>query len=66
MIEMSGGEDRSYRLGYAGDTLNTASRIDPRIEDRRREVASRQVLELEVVTTLRAADEAQRRTLLGK
>ncbi len=24
MIEMSGGEDRSYRLGYAGDTLNTA------------------------------------------
>ena len=24
MIEMSGGEDRAYRLGYAGDTLNTA------------------------------------------
>ncbi len=24
MIEMSGGEDRTYRLGYAGDTLNTA------------------------------------------
>lgn len=24
MIEMSGGEDRRYRLGYAGDTLNTA------------------------------------------
>ncbi|MCW5719835.1 MAG: sugar kinase [Devosia sp.] len=24
MIEMSGGEDRLYRLGYAGDTLNTA------------------------------------------
>jgi 2-dehydro-3-deoxygluconokinase len=24
MIEMSGGEDRNYRLGYAGDTLNTA------------------------------------------
>ena len=24
MIEMSGGEDRQYRLGYAGDTLNTA------------------------------------------
>nr|WP_169196458.1 sugar kinase [Devosia sp. MC1541] len=24
MIEMSGGEDRSYRLGYAGDTLNSA------------------------------------------
>lgn len=24
MIEMSGGEDAQYRLGYAGDTLNTA------------------------------------------
>ena len=24
MIEMAGGEDRLYRLGYAGDTLNTA------------------------------------------
>jgi len=24
MIEMSGGEDRQYRLGYAGDTLNTS------------------------------------------
>ena len=24
MIEMSGGEDRTYRLGYAGDTLTTA------------------------------------------
>jgi 2-dehydro-3-deoxygluconokinase len=24
MIEMSGGEDGTYRLGYAGDTLNTA------------------------------------------
>ncbi|WP_244640213.1 sugar kinase [Devosia pacifica] len=24
MIEMSGGEERQYRLGYAGDTLNTA------------------------------------------
>ena len=24
MIEMSGGEDGLYRLGYAGDTLNTA------------------------------------------
>src|SRR5690606_1653641 len=24
MIEMSGGEDRQYRLGFAGDTLNTA------------------------------------------
>jgi len=24
MIEMAGGEDRNYRLGYAGDTLNTA------------------------------------------
>ncbi|MCS6759621.1 MAG: hypothetical protein MO852_12205 [Candidatus Devosia euplotis] len=24
MIEMSGGEDRLYRLGYAGDTINTA------------------------------------------
>ena len=24
MIEMSGGEDGQYRLGYAGDTLNTA------------------------------------------
>lgn len=24
MIEMSGGEDRAYRLGFAGDTLNTA------------------------------------------
>ena len=24
MIEMSGGEDRQYRLGYAGDSLNTA------------------------------------------
>jgi 2-dehydro-3-deoxygluconokinase len=24
MIEMSGGEERLYRLGYAGDTLNTA------------------------------------------
>jgi 2-dehydro-3-deoxygluconokinase len=24
MIEMSGGEDRLYRLGFAGDTLNTA------------------------------------------
>lgn len=24
MIEMSGGEERTYRLGYAGDTLNTA------------------------------------------
>ena len=24
MIEMSGGEDRNYHLGYAGDTLNTA------------------------------------------
>jgi len=24
MVEMSGGEDRNYRLGYAGDTLNTA------------------------------------------
>jgi len=24
MIEMSGGEDKTYRLGYAGDTLNTA------------------------------------------
>ncbi len=24
MIEMSGGEEGSYRLGYAGDTLNTA------------------------------------------
>jgi len=24
MVEMSGGEDRSYHLGYAGDTLNTA------------------------------------------
>lgn len=24
MIEMSGGDDRTYRLGYAGDTLNTA------------------------------------------
>ncbi len=24
MIEMSGGEDRQYQLGYAGDTLNTA------------------------------------------
>ena len=24
MIEMSGGEDGNYRLGYAGDTLNTA------------------------------------------
>ena len=24
MIEMAGGEDRQYRLGYAGDTLNTA------------------------------------------
>jgi len=24
MIEMSGGEDRTYQLGYAGDTLNTA------------------------------------------
>jgi 2-dehydro-3-deoxygluconokinase len=24
MIEMSGGEDRRYRLGFAGDTLNTA------------------------------------------
>lgn len=24
MIEMSGGEDRTYRLGYAGDTLNSA------------------------------------------
>lgn len=24
MIEMSGGADRMYRLGYAGDTLNTA------------------------------------------
>jgi 2-dehydro-3-deoxygluconokinase len=24
MIEMSGGEDQLYRLGYAGDTLNTA------------------------------------------
>lgn len=24
MIEMSGGEERNYRLGYAGDTLNTA------------------------------------------
>ena len=23
MVEMSGGEDRAYRLGYAGDTLNT-------------------------------------------
>ena len=24
MIEMAGGEDKTYRLGYAGDTLNTA------------------------------------------
>src|SRR3954467_11481519 len=24
MIEMAGGADRQYRLGYAGDTLNTA------------------------------------------
>ena len=24
MVEMSGGEDGNYRLGYAGDTLNTA------------------------------------------
>ncbi len=24
MIEMSGGQDRTYRLGYAGDTLNTS------------------------------------------
>jgi 2-dehydro-3-deoxygluconokinase len=24
MVEMSGGEDGAYRLGYAGDTLNTA------------------------------------------
>ena len=24
MIEMSGGTDDLYRLGYAGDTLNTA------------------------------------------
>lgn len=24
MIEMSGGEDRTYRMGFAGDTLNTA------------------------------------------
>jgi 2-dehydro-3-deoxygluconokinase len=24
MIEMSGGEDRTYRLGFAGDTLNTS------------------------------------------
>jgi len=24
MVEMSGGEDGTYRLGYAGDTLNTA------------------------------------------
>ena len=24
MIEMSGGEDRQYQLGYAGDTLNTS------------------------------------------
>jgi 2-dehydro-3-deoxygluconokinase len=24
MVEMSGGEDRTYRLGFAGDTLNTA------------------------------------------
>jgi 2-dehydro-3-deoxygluconokinase len=24
MIEMSGGEDRTYRLGFAGDTFNTA------------------------------------------
>lgn len=24
MIEMSGGEDRQYRMGFAGDTLNTA------------------------------------------
>ncbi|MEO5807553.1 sugar kinase [Devosia sp.] len=24
MIEMSGGEERNYRLGYAGDTLNTS------------------------------------------
>ena len=24
MIEMSGGESGMYRLGYAGDTLNTA------------------------------------------
>jgi 2-dehydro-3-deoxygluconokinase len=24
MIEMAGGEDKQYRLGYAGDTLNTA------------------------------------------
>ncbi|MEO6396504.1 MAG: PfkB family carbohydrate kinase, partial [Devosia sp.] len=24
MIEMSGGEDGNYRLGFAGDTLNTA------------------------------------------
>ena len=24
MVEMSGGEDGLYRLGYAGDTLNTA------------------------------------------
>ena len=24
MIEMSGGTDRTYRQGFAGDTLNTA------------------------------------------
>lgn len=24
MVEMSGGQDRTYRLGFAGDTLNTA------------------------------------------
>ena len=24
MVEMSGGEDRTYRLGFAGDTLTSA------------------------------------------
>jgi 2-dehydro-3-deoxygluconokinase len=33
MIEMSGGEDGLYRLGYAGDTLNTAWYARARLPD---------------------------------
>ena len=33
MIEMSGGEDGLYRLGYAGDTLNTAWYARARLGD---------------------------------
>lgn len=33
MIEMSGGEDRTYRQGFAGDTLNTAYYLNALLKD---------------------------------